>query len=177
MGKPHIDAPLSAVSDRLASDLDDVVRAWQEPGQPGATFAAAGEAFRRHVGFRLYTITHVLPGGREVERVHSTDEASYPVGGRKPVTPNAFRDQVYGSKRPFLGRTPADFSPFFPDTPFIVSLGLGSVINIPLVFDGAALGSVNLLDREGAYDEAHLDPAMRVARLIMPALLRLSAAA
>ncbi len=164
----------SPMTGDLAPSIEAVARAWREPGQPGATFAAAGEAFQRHVGFRLYTITHALPGGLEVERVHSTDPASYAVGGRKPIVDNAFRALVHGQKRPFLGRTPADFAPFFPDTPFIVSLGLGAVINAPIVFGGEVLGSVNLLDREGAYDEAHLEPATRIANLVAPAMLKLS---
>ena len=155
----------------LETALTDLSRAWESPGQPEATFVAAGNAFQGLVGYRLYTITHALPGSAEVERVHSTDTAAYPVGGRKPITPNAFRDRLFGEKRPFLGQRPEDFAPYFPDTPFIVSLGLGAVINLPIIFDDKALGSVNLLDREGAYNEGHLEPAMRITRFIIPALL------
>lgn len=155
----------------LDHDLRALATTWQEPGQPGTTFEAAGSVFQRHIGFGLYTITHILPGGLEVERLHSTNPAAYAVGGRKPVVASAYRDQVFGSLRPFLGRKPADFIPFFPDHPFIVSLGLGAVINVPLVFNGTALASVNLLHREGAYDDHHLEPAMAIARMIVPALL------
>ncbi len=159
------------MSPPLTQSLAAIARAWRDPAQPQATFEAAGEAFREQIGFGLYTVTHILPGGREVERLYSTNPAAYAVGGRKPVIPNAFREQMFGSGKPFLGRTPADFSPYFPDHAFIVSLGLGCVINLPLFFAGAPLGSVNLLDREGAYDTRHVEPALAIAQMVVPALI------
>lgn len=155
----------------LEQDLKTIAETWAAANQPHATFDAAGAALKRHVGYGLYTITHVLPGGKEVERLYSTNPVAYAVGGRKPVIKDAFREKVFGTHQPFLGRKPADFAPYFPDHDFIVSLGLGSVINVPLVFDGAALGSVNILDREGAYDEPHVETATAIARMVVPALL------
>ncbi len=159
------------MNDPIDQDLLAIAAAWAQPHQPQATFEAVGAALKQRVGYGLYTITHILPGGREVERLHSTNPQAYAVGGRKPVVANAYREQMFGQGRPFLGRSPADFAPFFPDHPFIVSLGLGSVINLPLAFDGVPLGSVNILDREGAYDESHVEPAFAIARMVIPALL------
>ncbi|MCA0399900.1 MAG: GAF domain-containing protein [Proteobacteria bacterium] len=155
----------------LEQDLRAIALAWQDSAQPQATFEAVGEALKRHVGYGLYTITHALPGGKEVERLYSTNEAAYAVGGRKPVQKDAFREKVFGTHQAFLGRSPADFKPYFPDHDFIVSLGLGSVINVPVVVGGIALGSVNILDREGAYDETHVEKATAIARMVAPALL------
>jgi hypothetical protein len=162
---------------RLEQELRVIATAWEAEGQPQATFEAVGAALQRCIGHRLYTITHILPGGREVERLHSTDPAAYAVGGRKPIVASAHRDRLFAERRPFLGRRPADFAAYFPDHAFIVSLGLGSVINAPLIFAGAPLGSVNILDREGAYEEGHLDVAAALARMIVPALLGRSLAA
>lgn len=159
------------MSPPLTESLARVADAWRDADQPRATFEAAGAAFREQIGFGLYTVTHILPGGREVERLYSTNPEAYAVGGRKPVIPNAFREQMFGTGTPFLGRTPADFSPYFPDHAFIVSLGLGCVINVPLFFGGAPLGSINLLDREGAYDTPHVAPATAIARMVVPALI------
>jgi hypothetical protein len=153
---------------RLAFDVQE---AWAMPGQPGAILDAAGIAFAAAVGHRLYTVTRMLAGGREVERIHSTNPEVYPVGGRKPVTPNAYTQRVRSERKPFLAKTLAQFAPLFPDHEVITGLGLGSVMNLPIVFGGAVLGTVNLLDREGAYGERHVEPAMIIARQILPALL------
>jgi hypothetical protein len=148
-----------------------VQEAWASPGQPAAVLKAAGDAFTEAVGHRLYSVTVMLAGGREVERIHSTMPDVYPVGGRKPILPNAYTDRVRGEMKPFLAKTPAGFAPLFPDHATITGLGLGCVMNLPIVFGGVLLGTVNLLDREGAYDESHVEPAMTIARQILPALL------
>jgi hypothetical protein len=149
----------------------EVQTAWASPVQPRASLEAAGEAFARVVGFGLYTVTRFLSGGREVERIHSTNPEVYPVGGRKPVPLNAFTDRISTARRPFLAVSPAGFAPLFADHATITGLGLGAVMNLPIVFGAAVLGTVNLLDREGAYDESDLEPAMIIARQLLPALL------
>lgn len=145
--------------------------AWALPDQPIAVLEAAGEAFSKAVGHRLYTVTRNLAGGREVERIYSTNPEVYPVGGRKPVLPNAFTQRVRQEMKPFLAKTPAGFIPLFPDHETITGLGLGCVMNLPIIFAGTVLGTVNLLDREGAYDERHVEPAMIIARQILPVLM------
>jgi len=153
---------------RLALQVQE---AWAAPDQPRAILEAAGEAFAKAVGYRLYTVTRMLAGGKEVERIHSTNPEVYAVGGRKPVLPNAYTQRVRSEMKPFLAKTPAGFAPLFPDHETITGLGLGCVMNLPIVFGGAVLGTVNLLDREGVYDERHVEPAMLIARQILPALL------
>ncbi|MCB8822141.1 GAF domain-containing protein [Microvirga rosea] len=153
----------------------EVQKSWEAPGQPHPILTAAGDAFARSVGYRLYTVTCMLAGGREVERIHSTNPEVYAVGGRKPVLPNAYTQRVRTEMKPFLAKTPAGFTPLFPDHETIVGLGLGCVMNLPIVFNGEVLGTVNLLDREGVYNEDHVEPAMMIARQILPALLEQSA--
>lgn len=148
--------------------------AWAAADQPQAVLEAAGKAFSRSVGYRLYTVTRMLAGGQEVERIHSTMPEIYAIGGRKPVLPNAYTQRVRQEMKPFLARTPAGFAPLFPDHETITGLGLGCVMNLPIVFGGEVLGTVNLLDREGIYDECHVEPAMLIARQILPALLERS---
>jgi hypothetical protein len=149
----------------------EIQAAWADPNQPSALFEAAGRAFSKLVGFGLYTVTLIVPGGKEVERLHSTNTAVYPVGGRKPVTRDDYDALVNHGKQPFLARAPAEFASF-PDQAVIVGLGLGAVMNLPVIYAGAVLGTVNLLDREGAYEETHLAPAMILAQQILPAMLR-----
>ena len=52
---------------RLALQVQE---AWAAPDQPRAVLEAAGEAFAKAVGYRLYTVTRMLAGGKEVERIH-----------------------------------------------------------------------------------------------------------
>ena len=149
----------------------DVQQSWAKPGQPRELLEAVGRAFSATVGFKLYTVTQILKDGKEVERIYSTNEDVYPVGGRKPVLPNAYSERVRNQMQPFLGRTVEDFRSYFPDHETIAGLGLGSVMNLPIVYGGAVLGTANLLDAPLAYDTQHLEPAMLLARQLLPALL------
>jgi hypothetical protein len=144
---------------------------WAAADQPRSLLEAVGKAFAATVGFKLYTVTQILKGGREVERIHSTNQDVYPVGGRKPVLPNAYNERVRTQMQPFLGRTVEDFKSYFPDHETIAGLGLGSVMNLPIVYGGAVLGTANLLDAPFVYDTQHLEPAMILARQLLPALL------
>lgn len=152
----------------LALELQDC---WASAGQPRRLLEAANDIFQKAVGHRLYTVTRILKDGTEVERLISTNEAVYPVGGRKPVVANAYSERVRGRMEPFLGRTVDDFREFFPDHPTIAGLGLGSVMNLPIVYGGRVLGTANLLDVPLAYDTHHLAPAMLIARQLLPAML------
>lgn len=113
-------------------------------------FRAVGATLKRSIGHTLFTVSYALPGGREVERIYTSLPAEYPVGGRKPVHQTDW-NTIMASGRCFVASTPAGFGPHFEDLDAIVALGFGAVVNIPVIHQGRMLGSLNLLDREGAY--------------------------
>ncbi|WP_374338424.1 hypothetical protein [Leeia sp.] len=126
-------------------------------------FNALGQLLQDQVGFRLFTITRVVPGTQEVERIYTTDPATYPVTGRKPILPDAWTEQVLIQRQPFLARQAADFKPYFPDHDKLVQMGLGCVINFPVSSEqGELLGTINLLDAPGQYQD---DTVARCAAL------------
>ena len=51
----------------------------------------------------------------------------------------------------------------FPDHEKILSLGCESVINVPVVAAGDLLGTINCLDRAGAYTAARITAAGELA--------------
>jgi hypothetical protein len=135
----------------------------------GLEFIRVGEVFSHLIPHRLYTVTWILPGGTQVERIHSSDPVAYPLGGRKPVGTDAWSEQVIGRRLCFFANEPSGFQPYFADHDFIVSLGLGAVINVPVV-DGARLyGTLNFLDRAGTYQRDVLPSCLELAALAVPA--------
>jgi hypothetical protein len=140
----------------------------QESGN-SLDFAGVGKAFARVVPHRLYTVTWILPDGLQVERIHSSDPVAYPLGGRKPVGTDAWSVQVIEQRQCFLANEPAGFEPYFADHAFIVSLGLGAVINVPVVEGDRVLGTLNFLDRAGTYEPWMLDRCLELAASAVPA--------
>lgn len=102
----------------------------------------------------------------EVERLYSSDEEAYPTGGRKQKRDTAWGRQVLDRGEPFIGRSADDIRANFNDHELILSLGLESVLNMPVRRGDRTLGTVNLLHTEGYYTADHLAPAREIAELL-----------
>jgi hypothetical protein len=133
-------------------------------------FEGIGETFARLIPHRLFTVTWILPDGSQVERIHSSNPVAYPLGGRKPLVVDAWSEQVIGLRQCFLANAPTGFEPYFADHEFIVSLGLGAVINVPVVDGDRVLGTLNFLDRAGVYGTEVLARCLALASIAVPAI-------
>jgi hypothetical protein len=143
------------------------------PGQPQALFGALDAALGAVLGYRLFTLMRYHAATGESERIYTTHPFEYPVGGRKALNVTPWAEQVLTRQQPYLGRTPADVRRVFFDHALIASLGCGSVLNLPVVWDGRSLGTINLLHEEGWYDEADAGVGLLFAGLATAAYLTL----
>jgi len=137
-------------------------------GQPDALFGALDAALGAVLGHRLFTLMRYHADSGDCERIYTTHPVPYPVGGRKPLNPTAWTDRVLRAQQPYLGRTLADVRAVFFDHALIASLGCGSVLNLPVVWDGRPLGTINLLHEEGWYDESDAPIGLLFAALAIP---------
>lgn len=145
--------PLAALALAVAEAPDDAV--WQ------ALNAAA-----RPIGYDLLTVMRVHPDAWEVERLHSTDAAAYPVGGRKQKRATAWGASVLEAGHPYRGSGEDAIRWAFDDARTILDLGLLQVINMPVRIAGRTVGTVNLLRRIPAYDAADETALRLLATLI-----------
>lgn len=135
------------------------------------TFNQLGQQLGKSVGHRLFTVSRILPGAKEVERIYTTNAQVYPVTGRKPMDNSDWTARMARGEC-FVANRPQDFGAHFGDLDTIVSIGLGAVINVP-VFDGTRqLGTLNLLDATGAYGGEVLAPCRAVLPLAVQAFLQ-----
>jgi len=143
------------------------------PGQPGATFSALDAALGAVLGHRLFTLMRYHADSGDSERLYTSHPEAYPVGGRKLLNPTSWTEQVLHRQQPYLGRTTADVRAVFFDHGLIAALGCGSVLNLPVVWDGCTLGTINLLHEESWYAEADQAVGLLFAALAIPAYLAL----
>ncbi|MEM7442244.1 MAG: GAF domain-containing protein [Pseudomonadota bacterium] len=142
------------------------------PGQPTLLYDALSEATKALVGHKLFTMMFLDEARNEAARVYSNQPDAYPVGGRKQLGEmTGWGHHVLDGRQPYLGRTEADIKWAFFDYELIISLGCGSVINIPVIWDGKILGTMNLLDAENAYSEQDIEPLMPFAPLLIAPFL------
>jgi len=154
--------------------LEAVARAITEAGQPEPAFRALDRAMGAVIGHKLFTVLLHHPGARESERRYTNQPAAYPVGGRKPVTASPWTERLFVERRPYIGKDAQDIRKVFFDHELILSLGCASVLNVPVVWDGRTLGTINLLHEAGFYDEGDVPVGQTFAALAAPALLELT---
>ncbi|CDN51329.1 GAF domain-containing protein [Neorhizobium galegae] len=149
--------------------IEDLIGLLAESGQPNFFYDALDAALARHVGHRLLTLLYT--DGDEVARVYSNMPDVYPVFGRKPMGMTPWGELVLRRQQPFLGRDREAVRWAFFDHELIASLGLNSAINIPVVYNGETIGTINLLHEEFFYEEKHVEIARQFAPLLIPAFL------
>ncbi|MCE0507313.1 GAF domain-containing protein [Roseivivax sp. GX 12232] len=124
------------------------------------------------------TIGHILfscsvfrkaPGANWVAaRVYSNDEKNYPTSGLKEIVPTRWTELVISQGKTFVANSVEQFSDVLADHVKIESMGLGSVVNLPVVVCGQFIGTVNLLHEAGYYTGARVSD---LSTLTLPALL------
>src|SRR6266851_1884011 len=132
----------------MTTSFDACLAALRQPGPPEVLFKAVDRALAETVGHKLFTLLYVAPDGKRVKRLYTNMPKEYPVGGHK---------RVIGQRRAWVGFTYGDVKWAFFDHELIRSLGCESAINVPVVYAGRVLGTMNLLDAAGHYKES--DPA------------------
>ena len=152
-------------------DLDLLAEALRAPEQPHTICRALEGLTGEVIGHRLFTVMRFDSGRSEVQRIHTSLPAVYPTGGRKQKKATAWADQVLGEMRVFRGMGPADIVAAFDDHATILGLGLGSVLNIPIVFEGRCVGTMNLLHQAGWYRPEDERLGLMVAPFLIPVLL------
>ena len=153
------------MSDEAFATFTDALAAAQQPDQP---FAALHRLVCATVGARLFTMTTVEEGGRLARRSYTSHPDEYPVSGTKTVEPNRWTQIVLDQRQTFVANSLADIATVFPDHELIGSMGLGSVINLPVILRGQIAATMNLLDVAGHYTDGRLafvDGPLRLAAM------------
>jgi GAF domain-containing protein len=108
------------------------------------------------LGTRLFTVTRLEEEQALFARVYTSHPVEYPVSGTKPMERDGWYDNTIAGRRTFVANSPPEFAKYFFDHALIVSLGLGSCINVPVVDGGRVLGAVNILAEAGHFTPERL---------------------
>jgi hypothetical protein len=163
--------PLTARSPLTVGDLAHLAAIAADTADPHALFAAADLLVQRTIGHKLFTVTRVHARTQEVERLYSTNVQAYPVGGRKQKQDTHWGRVVLMEGRVFVARTPQEIRQAFPDHERLDSLGIGSIMNVPIAFAGRGLGVMNVSHEANWFTSEDAGHGRVIAALLTPALL------
>jgi hypothetical protein len=121
--------------------LEAFRRALDAPGP--AAFAALEELARAPIGHALFTANAFRAETMEVERLYSSRPDAYPVGGRKKKRDTEWGAKVLIGRQVVVSDGEAAIRRHFDDADLILSLGLNSMINVPVTVAGRCFGTLN----------------------------------
>ena len=141
---------------------------------PVALFAAIAQVAKRRVGAGLVTAMRHDEAASTVERLYSSNEQAYPVGGRKVKQESDWSRHVLAEHRILLSAGDDAIRKHYNDHAIIFGLGLHSCLNVPLVSDGKCIGTLNVLRAETQWREEQvtLARALGIAALAGVLMLR-----
>jgi transcriptional regulator with GAF, ATPase, and Fis domain len=134
------------------SDLRDIEAAVRE-GSPAQVFARLHDALIRVVGFKVLTVLKLDPATLRSVRLFSS-EPSYPIGGIKQHVRSAWSEAVLDRRTIYVAHDLAALRATFPDSAAIEATGCGSIVAVPIICEGAVVGTMNLWHHDGYYDDA-----------------------
>jgi GAF domain-containing protein len=135
------------------ADLARLSKALERCEQPPAIYRMIDEIGAEVIGHQLFTIMRLVPDEVEVERVYTNVPNVYPVGGRKKKTDTPWARHVLEAMKVFRADCPDDIRAAFDDHQTILRLGIGSILNVPVVFNQRCLGTVIFCHQTGWYNE------------------------
>ena len=139
--------------------------------EPQELYAAVDALVQKVIGHRLFTIMRVHEAAMEVERIHSSNKVAYPMGGRKQKRGTPWSRVVLDKGEVFVARTPDEVRTAFDDHALIFSLGVGSIMNVPIAYRGRRLGIINIAHEAGWFRDQDAAAGRLIAALLVPALL------
>ena len=141
---------------------------------PAALFAAIADVAARRVEAGLVTAMRHDEAASTVERIYSSNEAAYPVGGRKVKQESDWSRHVLMEHKVLVSAGGDAIRKHYNDHAIIFGLGLHSCVNVPLVSAGKCIGTLNVLRREAEWSEEQvmLVRALGLAALAGALMLR-----
>jgi hypothetical protein len=139
--------------------------------QPMTVFTALERLLKNAIGHRLFTVLAWRPETDDVERLHTSRPAEYPLAGRKRMGPTPWGEHVLDKGLAWFGRDADAIRWAFPDSDLILRLGCESCLNAPIRHDGDVLGVVSVLDAEGRYTHRDLEALVPLSAFLIPPLL------
>src|SRR4051794_36490992 len=137
-----------------ASDTDALAAGAAK--SPAALFEAIALIAARRVDARLVTAMRHDEAASTVERIYSSNEQAYPVGGRKVKQDSDWSRHVLVEQRVLVSAGDDAIRRHYNDHAIIFGLGLHSCVNVPLVSNGECIGTLNVLRAQAEWSDEQI---------------------
>jgi len=141
-------------------------------GQAPMDFTTIGQLAQERFGWKLFTVMRYLPASEEVERVHTSDAAAYPLSGRKLKRDTEWSRKVLLRGEPHFAADAHAIRAAFDDAERMLALGVGALINVPVraMAGDRVIGTLNFGADHRGYAPEDVERALALVPLAGPLL-------
>ncbi len=159
--------------------IDDIAHAMHLTAGPDRDAAWAGidAIVDRLYQRKLFTALNHLAATAEVERLYSSNTDAYPLGGRKKKRDTHWGKKTIDEGELYICHNAADIERTFFDHELIFSLGVGGMVNVPVMLNGKCIASLSISSAGDRFSEADKPELMLIAGLTLPLILAAPVAA
>lgn len=156
-----------------AIGIEDVAKVMALTAGPdrAAAWAAIDAVVLRLYEHKLFTALNHLPASGEVERLYSSHPDAYPVGGRKKKQDTHWGKKTIDEGLLYICHGPADIERTFFDHALIASMGVGGMVNVPVMLGGRCIASLSISTAGDRFSEADGPELSMIAGLTLPLIL------
>ncbi len=108
-----------------------------------AVLRAIHELAVAKIGVTVFSASRCLVNTHELDRIYSSHSDVYPVGVRKSKRETGWARQVIQNRQVFVGEGALEMAAAFDDQERMATLGVRSIVNVPIVLPGGGLGVLN----------------------------------
>ncbi len=131
MALPHLDP------------IDPWLARAQQCATPAELFALLDAAGRSLVGHCLFSVNAAELNPLRVRRLYSSNPAAYPVGGLKDKQGTEWGQTVLLDQQTLICQGRSELERYFADATLMMSLGVQSIINVPVLAGDRCVGILN----------------------------------
>jgi len=118
---------------------------------PEALYELLAQRLKQRPGFDLLTVLAPNDAGDRLVRLYSSNTGQYPLGDADIVKDDKWFRQLFSRMKPVVANDAEEIRHWLPDFFEFVAMGYGSLLNLPIVISGEAIGIMNLMAPEGHF--------------------------
>jgi GAF domain-containing protein len=135
--------PESTTTTLSSEEIASIGEALASRNARDAAFGAIDRIAARRIGTVVFSASLCHLDAMEVERIHSSRPGEYPVGARTNKRETSWGRQVLQLRQVFVGEGALEMAAAFDDKEGMASIGVRSIINVPIVVQERCLGVLN----------------------------------
>ncbi|MEO9067897.1 MAG: GAF domain-containing protein [Caldimonas sp.] len=126
-----------------AGDISSLADALASADPRARLLAAVDDIAAARLQVTIFSASICLPEVMELQRIYSSRPDVYPLGMRKNKQGTSWAEQVLRRRKVFVGEGPLEMAAAFDDQQRMASVGIRSIINVPIVVGDRCLGVLN----------------------------------